>query len=142
MKKGYQIVLIACCVVLTNNLILQAQNWQSPEEANQMKNPFTENIKSTEKGRKIYSKLCWSCHGKTGKGDGPAALALKPAPANYGKGTIQEQTDGAIFWKITNGKGSMASYKSILTDDQRWMLVNYIRFLAKDNADDMSETGE
>ena len=142
MKKYHQIILFTFCVVLTNNLLIQAQNWQSPGEANELKNPFIENSKATEKGRKIYTKLCWSCHGKTGKGDGPAAVALNPAPANYGKSLIQQQTDGSLFWKITNGKGSMASYKSILTDEQRWMLVNYIRVLAKDNTDDRSETGE
>ena len=42
---------------------------------------------------------------------------------------VQVQTDGALYWKITNGRGSMVSYGNILTEDQRWMLVNYIRAL-------------
>ena len=39
--------------------------------------------------------------------------------------------DGAIFWKITNGRPPMASYKLALKDSQRWQLVNYIRELGK-----------
>ena len=39
------------------------------------------------------------------------------------------QTDGNLFWKITNGKAPMASYEELLTDNQRWKVVNYIREL-------------
>ena len=33
-----------------------------------------------EKGKAVYNKYCATCHGNTGKGDGPAAAALNPKP--------------------------------------------------------------
>jgi len=44
---------------------------------------------------------------------------------------VQNQSDGAIYWKITNGNPPMASYKETLTEEQRWQLVNYIRELKR-----------
>jgi hypothetical protein len=45
---------------------------------------------------------------------------------------VQEQADGALYWKITKGRAPMASFKTLLTDDQRWHVINYIRTLAGD----------
>jgi len=125
--------LILLCSALTLVTVIHGQSeWQVPEKVNSAVNPYSGNEKATEKGRKIYSKLCWSCHGKTGLGDGPAAANLEPAPANYNSANIQSQTDGSLFWKITKGKGSMAPYESTLSEEQRWMLVNYIRKLGEE----------
>lgn len=114
-------------LVLSGSGHIQTPKWVAPPEADGFKNPFIENVKATDKGRKIYQKLCWTCHGKAGKGDGPAAAALTIAPADFSEEIIQSQSDGAIYWKITQGRGEMVAYKSTLTDDQRWMLVNFIR---------------
>jgi len=73
---------------------------------------------------------CVPCHGNKGKGDGVAAAALKPKPADHSSQKVQSQTDGAIFYKITTGRLPMAPYKDILNTTQRWQLVNYIRTLA------------
>ena len=80
-------------------------------------------------GRKLYASYCASCHGDKGKGDGLAGMTLKPRPANFKKDALQAQSDGAIFWKITEGRAPMAAYKGALTEEQRWQLVNYIRQL-------------
>jgi len=74
---------------------------------------------------------CAICHGKKGKGDGVAGMALKPRPADFTKDVIQKQTDGAIYWKLTEGKAPMAAYKETLSEEQRWQLVNFIRSLRK-----------
>jgi mono/diheme cytochrome c family protein len=37
---------------------------------------------SASSGAAMYKEYCASCHGLSGKGDGPAATALKDAPAN------------------------------------------------------------
>ena len=42
---------------------------------------------------------------------------------------MSDETDGEIFWKITMGKPPMSSYDELLTEDQRWQLVNYVRQL-------------
>jgi len=110
----------------------QSQKWIAPKEADQMANPFLNDENALEKGKETYKQLCIVCHGDKGKGDGIAGVALNPLPADLTKDIVQSQSDGAIYWKITNGKPPMASYKDILSDEQRWQLVNYIRTLKKD----------
>jgi mono/diheme cytochrome c family protein len=45
---------------------------------------------------------------------------------------VKKQTDGALYWKISNGRGNMPPYKEALSDEQRWQLVVYLRELGKD----------
>jgi mono/diheme cytochrome c family protein len=105
------------------------EKWKAPESADKLINAVPSNSESIEQGKQIFKKLCWTCHGNTGKGDGPASKSLKPKPADFSSLDFNEQTDGAIFWKITEGRGNMASYKSSLSVKQRWQLVNYLRTL-------------
>ena len=105
--------------------------WMAPPEADKIVNPLKGNAAATEAGKKTFTQLCVVCHGDKGKGDGVAGLALNPRPANYTLPKTQLQSDGVLFWKMTTGRPPMASYKDILTDTQRWQLVNYIRELGK-----------
>jgi mono/diheme cytochrome c family protein len=105
--------------------------WIAPPSADLLKNPYKGNAAATAEGKKLYTQFCVICHGEKGKGDGMAGMALNPRPANFTKETIQKQTDGAIFWKLTDGRVPMASYKDVLTEKQRWQLVNYLRKFGK-----------
>jgi mono/diheme cytochrome c family protein len=42
------------------------------------------------------------------------------------------ETDGALFWKMSEGRGVMPAWKDILSETERWQLVNYLRKLYKD----------
>jgi mono/diheme cytochrome c family protein len=75
--------------------------------------------------------MCVLCHGIYGKGNGEAGLSLEKKPANFLALNVINQTDGAIFWKITHGNPPMAPYEGLLSEEQRWKLVNYIRELEK-----------
>lgn len=105
----------------------QGGGWVAPESAAVVPNPYPSSETSVLAGKKLFGKYCWSCHGTTGNGDGPASKGLTPKPADFHSGTFQSQSDGAIFWKITEGRGAMASYKSMLKPADRWNLVNYLR---------------
>ena len=105
--------------------------WVAPKEANTVKNPLQGNSIATTDGKKLFTKMCVICHGNKGKGDGVAGMALKPRPTNLTSSAVQQQSDGAIYWKITEGRAPMAAYKAILSEGQRWQLVNYIRQLGK-----------
>jgi len=105
--------------------------WKAPESADALKNPYKGNAAETAKGKTLYLQLCAACHGNSGKGDGAAAVALNPRPADHTSSKVQNQSDGALFWKMTNGNPPMAPYKDVLTEDQRWDLVNFIRTLKK-----------
>jgi mono/diheme cytochrome c family protein len=105
-------------------------SWQAPESAKDIKNPYSGNVIAAQKGEQLYSKLCWTCHGKNGKGQGPAAASLKPKPKNFSSVELQKQTDGELFWKLSNGKGMMVPYRHSLNEEKRWQLINYIRTLS------------
>ena len=108
--------------------------WKAPADAKNTKNPLA--AKKTDKaslaeGKKLAETNCASCHGPEGKGNGPAAAALPPPkPADWTSAKVAAESDGEIFWKISNGRGAMPPWKH-LPDNQRWQLVNYIRSLQK-----------
>ncbi len=107
--------------------------WMAPPDAKNVKNPQAakkNDPKELAEGKKIADTNCVSCHGTNGKGDGPAAAALPIKPADWTSDRVQKQTDGEIFWKISNGRGPMPPWKH-LPDKDRWELVNYIRSFAK-----------
>lgn len=109
----------------------QESDWKAPKTADALKNPLKGNSKATAEGKRIYQQMCVLCHGVTGKGNGEAGLTLEKKPANFLAFKVKKESDGVIFWKITNGKAPMASYEELLSEDQRWQLVNYIRELEK-----------
>ncbi len=106
-------------------------DWIAPKSADNIKNPLAGDANAAKAGKKLYNQMCAVCHGSKGKGDGMAGVNLKPRPSNLASNKVQSQTDGAIFWKISEGRAPMASYKKAFTETQRWQLVNYIRQLAK-----------
>ena len=121
---------IGILLLSSAGLITQTSPWNAPKESDALVNPLKNNTASVEDGKKLYVQLCVVCHGDKGKGNGVAAAGLTPKPADHSGQKCQSQTDGAIYWKLTNGRPPMASYKTTLKDEQRWALVNYIRTLA------------
>lgn len=105
----------------------QTAEWKAPPAAAKVKNPVASEATSIEAGKKIYVKECNKCHGKKGMGDGPNSADLDKTLEPLNNADVKGQTDGELFWKITEGKKPMPSTKKTLTDDQRWQLVNYIR---------------
>lgn len=103
--------------------------WKAPKDADALVDPLANDPKAVAKGKKIFESLCWTCHGMSAKGDGPNASALKVRPADLGSSAIRAQSDGALYWKITNGRGEMASYEQVISREQRWAAVHYLRTL-------------
>lgn len=101
-------------------------SWVAPADAKNLKNP----VLATRVSAKSVEANCASCHGTSGKGDGPAANALPAKPADWTSENVQKQTDGELFWKISNGRGPMPPWKH-LPETERWEIVNFIRTLRK-----------
>lgn len=103
--------------------------WIVPTREAQKANPHPNDAQSQAAGKKIYSRECSDCHGERGKGDGPGARDLSERPPDLSSEAVQKQSDGALFYKITRGRGEMPSYRKMLRDDQRWHVVNFMRTL-------------
>lgn len=81
-------------------------------------------------GAEVFKTNCESCHGPQGHGDGPAGVALDPAPKNLAD--LQARAgDDYLFWRISTGKEgtSMVPWLGILTEDQIWQAVAFINTL-------------
>jgi mono/diheme cytochrome c family protein len=108
---------------------VQQKKWVAPASADKLVNPLKDDTNATASGKKIYKAMCSVCHGPKGKGDGMAGAGLTPKPTDLTSEVVQSQTDGAIFWKISEGRAPMASYKSAIPEKNRWEIINYIRTL-------------
>lgn len=124
--RGLGLATVGAALIATSAVtaVWAQGDWKAPADAKAMKNPE----KGSELGKKSVETNCVSCHGAGGKGDGPAAAALNPKPANWTADKIKKETDGELFWKISNGRGPMPPWKH-LPEKERWQIVNHIRSL-------------
>lgn len=95
--------------------------WKAPADAAARQNPLKDKPELAAGGKKIFSKSCAVCHDAGEKQKGP----------HLASDAVQGESDGALFWKISNGnsRSGMPAFSS-LPDAQRWQLVLYIRSLA------------
>jgi mono/diheme cytochrome c family protein len=116
-------LLLAAPLLVAQNLNYQQDpGWHAPTEAAEKKNPLAEKPELAAGGKKLFTRNCVECHGKSGEGLKKAADLQLPV--------VQKQSDGALFWKMTNGNPDrgMPSF-SRLPELQRWQIVLYLRTL-------------
>jgi mono/diheme cytochrome c family protein len=94
-------------------------------------------------GKTTYTMFCSSCHGDSGKGDGPVGAVLNPPPRDLTKGDFKFDTDGDgkagtdqdLLNVITNGAGKyggsaqMAPWGGSLSESDRANVLAFIRSL-------------
>ncbi|MBZ5858835.1 c-type cytochrome [Flavihumibacter profundi] len=135
MKKLFVILILAIGFASISFTVIkeqQAKPWAVPDNYQKMKNPVAADATSLADGKTLWSTHCKSCHGAKGLGDGSKAAQLKTEPGDFSTATTQSQSDGALFYKISEGRDDMPSFKKKLPEaDERWTLVNYIRSLKK-----------
>jgi len=100
-----------------------------PPAAAAQQNPVPATADSIAAGRALYAQNCVFCHGDTGKGDGPAAVNLTVKPSDLTNPALRQQSDGALFWKISEGHSPMPANQRLLSTQDRWTVVNYLRTL-------------
>ncbi len=103
------------------------KSWNAPASADNLKNPLAGNLTAVNEGKNLFNTYCTICHGNDGKGDGPQAAGLNVKPKDLTAESVKKESDGAVFWKISNGNPPMLAWKYTLSEKQRWELVDYIR---------------
>ena len=95
-------------------------------------------------GKAIFDKSCASCHGATGRGDGPAGAALNPKPPAIGTLEHMRGVSPALTYRVLSvgiAGTPMAGYAATLTPEQRWNVVAYVNSLRASHAQLMEGEG-
>ena len=104
--------------------------WVVPDKYEKMANPSASAAATLKAGKELWVKHCQSCHGKTGKGDGPKAAQLKTEPGNFSMPATQKQSDGSLFYKTSEGRGDMPAFKKKIPDaEDIWSIITFMRTL-------------
>ena len=131
-KFLFSALLLIGGLMLLSSVTLQPKPWEVPDKYIKMVNPVKADAESIAAGKTLWFKHCQSCHGKTGKGDGPKADQLKTEVDDLTSSSAQKQPDGALFYKTLEGRDDMPSFKKKIPEvDEVWQLVNFMRSLKK-----------
>ena len=92
-----------------------------------LSNPMPGDEASIARGESLFLQQCVSCHGLGGRGDGPEAARLVPPPADL-RLHVPLHPDTETYLFITGGVPgtAMQAWDEILTEAERWDLVNYL----------------
>jgi mono/diheme cytochrome c family protein len=135
MKKIAILLLLISGVVGSSYTIKQTspkKPWPVPDAEKNKKNPVASSADVLATGKELWNTHCKSCHGAKGLGDGSKAAQLKTEPGDFSKADTQGQSDGSLFYKITEGRDDMPGFKKKIPDDEdRWSLVVYTRTMKK-----------
>ncbi|OFX26563.1 MAG: hypothetical protein A2033_08700 [Bacteroidetes bacterium GWA2_31_9] len=123
-KKIFLIAILSCLSFSTF-----AQEWVVPDDKKKITAPFKFDSEHQKKGEEIYNKTCVSCHGHPGQGD---FAKLNPIPKDPASKEYQTNTDGDLFFKISEGRVLMPSFKNTLKAVDIWDLISYVRIFNKD----------
>jgi mono/diheme cytochrome c family protein len=103
-----------------------------PDQYVNQTNPLNGKADAIAAGKVVFETNCASCHGESGKGDGPAGAALNPKPADLSEPAAND-TDGQFLWHVSEGSAAgepgsaMPAWKGTLSQDQIWQVIAYIR---------------
>ena len=129
LQFGAAVIVVVVCASFT---LLQTKPWIVPDKAAKTANAVKTSAASVAEGKALWSQHCSSCHGKTGLGDGNKAAQLKTTPPDFSKASFHAQSDGSLFYKVSEGRDDMPNFKKKLPEaDDIWNLVNFMRTLKK-----------
>jgi mono/diheme cytochrome c family protein len=107
--------------------------WTIPTKYKKMENPTDPGDREgIAIGKQLYTKHCKSCHGKTGLGDGTKASELETSCGDFSTAEFQGQSDGVLYYKSIIGRDEMPNFeKKIPEEEDRWLVINYMKTFAK-----------
>ena len=111
------------------------ESWKVTSEEAARENSVQPNEENLEEGKVLFDSQCAMCHGKTGDGKGDLAEVLDTkVPDMTPPDALRGISDGALFARITKGKGNCPAQEDRLPDPIKWKLVNHIRKLNSGDA--------
>lgn len=99
-----------------------------------VRNPLPDNPTNIESGRVAFSHYCAACHGLDAQNTGvPFADRMAPPVPSLDSPSVQSYSDGQLHWIMENGlfPSGMPASKGILTNEELWSIVVYLRHLPK-----------
>lgn len=145
MKKTFYTVsvLVLCYTALSFSTNQGDDSWKVPDKYQQLKNPVPADEASIASGKELFEYFCVDCHGNDGQGNKKKTARFDNPPTDLSAITCQQQSDGALLYKIYNGHENMPAFKRRLPGNQSVKeggfgktripgdIINYIRSLAK-----------
>jgi mono/diheme cytochrome c family protein len=117
----------ALSLALAAGAAAQYQGWTIPEGGKDEKSPVKNAADAATKGKSLYAANCAKCHGPQGKGDGPDSDHAADLTDEF---RADLNPEGVLYYKIWNGHlQDMPAFKSKLTKDDTWALVEYLKVL-------------
>ena len=107
---------------------LQALKETDPEK---LKNPLLLGPASIQRGKEGYANYCIMCHGLKGDGNGTVGQSFAPLPTDLRRAQVQNQSDGRLFYTLTFGLKRHPSLGFMLTEEERWAIIHYVRSLKR-----------
>jgi mono/diheme cytochrome c family protein len=89
-----------------------------------LKSPLDSTAINQDKAKELYTIYCAICHGE--KGDGKGNLVVKEKFLGVPSYKDREITDGSIFHVVTYGLNSMGSHANQLSQEERWVVADYV----------------
>jgi len=98
------------------------------DDASSLPNPIAATPQAQQHAGEMYRVNCSACHGSDGHGQGPVAKYFSPVrPVDFRSDRVRGRTDGQLFWIVANGLGNMPAFRDLLSQDDLWSVVLFIR---------------
>ena len=133
-RIGWVVAPIAIVLALFCSVLASAQyaGWTIPEGGKGEESPLKSSPDVLTKGKSLFTANCQKCHGPLGKGDGPDSDKAEPAADLTDEFRYELNPEGVLYYKIMNGHPpEMPAFKSKLSKDEGWALVEYVKSLRK-----------
>lgn len=104
------------------------------QEVQGLSNPVPVTPATFQRARALYAINCAMCHGPQGHGNSYIASLFGQArvtpPVDFASQRVKARRPGEIYWFLSNGLGNMPAFGKLLTSEERWLLVHYVRSVA------------
>jgi mono/diheme cytochrome c family protein len=109
-------------------IFAQDPAWIVPDDQKIKTAPMKFTADMVRQGEALYMKNCQSCHGLPAKKN---FAAIVPSPGDLAEKVVGSQKDGELFFRITTGKVPMPEFRNILSEDERWSVISFLRTFHK-----------